>query len=165
MLKVCYRLNELDLTQLMAVYEEGNMENGKEFFPVEAPEVQLRKAEETFEAYLREDFFHVNGAYYAIWQEEGSYRSALRMEPYQDGWLLEALETHPSNRRMGFATKLITAVLARMPAGSCVYSHVGKRNTASLAAHRHCGFSEYLDYAKYVDGTVTQNSCTMKIIL
>ena len=162
MLKLFFKLNELDFEQLMAVYEEGNMENAVEFFPDDPPAVQLERAKKAFEEYLREDFFRVSGAFYAVWEETEDYVSALRLEPYGDGWLLEALETKPAYRRMGYAVKLISAGLAQFPQGTHVYSHVGKRNTASMQTHLRCGFQKILDHAKYVDGTVTQYSCTMK---
>lgn len=162
MLRVFHRLQELDFEKLMAVYEEGNLENAQEFYPLDAPAVQLQRAKQDFEDYLRNDFFRVHGAFYGVW-EEVVYISALRMEPYQDGWLLEALETMPSFRKKGYAKKLITAVLALFPQGTHIYSHVGKKNNASKAAHIACGFQEILDYAKYVDGTVTRFSCTMRI--
>lgn len=163
MLKLFFKLKELDFEQLMAVYEEGNMENAAEFFPDAPPAVQLERAKQAFEDYLREDFFRVSGAFYAVWEDAGEYVSALRLEPYGDGWLLEALETRPCRRKKGYAVKLITAALERFPKGTHVYSHVGKRNTASMATHLRCGFEKVQDYAKYVDGTVTQYSCTLKI--
>ena len=39
MLKLFYKLRELDFEQLMAVYEEGNRENAEEFFPDDTPTV------------------------------------------------------------------------------------------------------------------------------
>ena len=165
MLKVFKRLTEMNLEALMEVYQEGNMERGQEFFPNDSPEAQKIRAEAAFEDYLREDFFRVPRAFYGVWEENETYCCALRMEPYQDGWLLEALETKPACRKQGYAIKLVDAVLKQLPKGSCVYSHVGKRNTASLTTHRRCGFVKALDYAKYVDGTVTQKACTMKIVL
>ena len=165
MLKIVYRLRDLDFQKLMAVYAQSNGENAKEFYPDDSQDTQIEKVHISFEEYLREDFFRVNGAFYAIWEESGSYISALRMEPYADGLLLEALETAPSHRRAGYASKLILAVLAALPVGSNIYSHVHKRNAASLATHQRCGFREYLDYAKYVDGTVSRYACTMKISL
>jgi len=162
MLRVFHSLKELDFEKLMAVYEEGNLENGQKFWPDAAPCTQLQRAQESFEEYLREDFFRAPETFYAVWEESGCYVSALRMEPYQDGWLLEALETLPGQRRKGYAYLLIMAVLQRFPAGTCVYSHVGKRNNASKATHLRCGFQEILDYAKYIDGTVTRYSITLK---
>ena len=99
MLCVVKRMGELDFAALMEVYEEGNLENGEELWP-ELPEgLRLLNAEQAFHQYLRECFFVTPEAVYCIWQEKGKYVSALRLEPYQDGLLLEALETAPHSRR------------------------------------------------------------------
>lgn len=163
MLKWISKLSELDIEQLMRVYSEGNLENGQELFPEEDTPMQLRLAEEQFIAYLREDFFQVSGAVYALWAPGDRYVSALRLEPYRDGLLLEALETAPDERRKGYAFSLINAVLACLAATDCkrVYSHIHKRNIPSLQIHHKCGFQCVSDSAVYVDGTVTQNSYTL----
>jgi RimJ/RimL family protein N-acetyltransferase len=153
----------MDFEKLMAVYQESNQENAQAFFPDDSSAEQQRKAYDAFAEYLRQDFFGVKGAFYAVWEAENCYISALRMEPFEDGLLLEALETMPAHRRAGYAAKLICAVLDQLPGGSVVYAHVHKRNEASLATHRRCGFYESMDYAKYVDGTVSRYACTMKI--
>lgn len=121
---------------------------------------QLELAEQDFYQYLREVFFPVPGAVYCIWQEENAYVSALRLEPYRDGLLLEALETAPGERRRGYAEALIRAVLERF-APTKIYSHVGKRNYPSLKTHEKCGFRRALDYAVYVDGSVNRHCCTL----
>ena len=46
--------------------------------------------------------------------------------------------------------------------GRPVYSHVGKRNTASMALHMGCGFEKIQDCAVYIDGSVSQNAVTLK---
>ena len=165
MLKLAYRFRDLDFEKLMAVYSQSNGENAQEFYPNETLSTGLQNVHAAFEEYLRNDFFRVKGAFYAIWEENATYICALRMEPYEDGLLLEALETTPAYRRAGYAAQLIYAVLAELPSGSAVYSHVHTRNAASLATHRRCGFKESLDYAKYVDGTISRYACTMKKIL
>ena len=78
MLYLATKLRELDFRQLMSVYEEGNQENGELFFS-ELPEgQQLLQAEQNFYQYLKEGFFTVDGAVYAIWMENGMYvRMAL----------------------------------------------------------------------------------------
>lgn len=160
MLKIFKSLRELDFRQLMAVYEEGNRENGQDLYP-ELPEgQQILQAEQDFYQYLRECFFTAEGAFYAVWEEDGRYIAALRLEPYQDGLLLEALETRPDMRRRGHAKALVHAVLEEMR-GVRIYSHVSKRNVASLATHDVCGFRIILDHAVYADGSVLQNSCTL----
>ena len=159
MLCVVKRMGELDFAALMEVYEEGNLENGEELWP-ELPEgLRLLNAEQAFHQYLRECFFKTAGARYALWVAEGRYVSALRLEPYQDGLLLEALETHPDHRREGYAGNLIQAVLAALP-GEKIYSHVSKRNTASLKTHEKCGFQRILEHAVYADGSVLTSAYT-----
>lgn len=153
------KLSELNFGQLMAVYREGNEENAKDFFPNVPENQQILMAEQSFHQYLRECFFKTSGARYALWVVDGRYVSALRLEPYQDGLLLEALETHPQHRRRGYAAALIQAVLAQNP-GVKIYSHVGKRNTASIKTHEKCGFQRILEHAVYADGSVLTSACT-----
>ncbi len=160
MLYLATKLQELNFSQLMAVYEEGNRENGALFYP-ELPEgQQILRAEQSFYQYLREGFFPTEGAVYALWVENGKYVSALRLEPYEDGLLLEALETAPIARRKGYAEKLIRTVLDRFP--QKIYSHVSNKNTASLSVHQKCGFRQVLDYAKYIDGSVVRTAVTLQ---
>lgn len=164
MLKVFYKLRELDFYQLMQVYSQGNIENARELYSDFDLNVGRIKAEDDFYQYLAEDFFRQPGAFYCVWVEQGQYVSALRLEPYSDGLLLEALETHPEHRRKGYAAALIRSVQEYLEeqGTAAVYSHVSKRNTASLAVHSSCGFREYLDRAVYVDGTVTNRACTLR---
>lgn len=158
MLYFAKRLCELDFGQLMEVYTQSNRENGDlRYSQLPAGERMLR-AEQDFYQYLRECFFPTTGAVYALWVENGRYVSALRLEPYQDGLLLEALETAPEHRQKGYATKLVNAVTADM--GETVYSHVSRKNTASQKTHIRCGFRRILPYARYADGSVLTNCDT-----
>lgn len=160
MLLVAKNLGELSFGHLMEVYEEGNRENGVERWP-ELPEgQQLLLAEQDFLQYLREVFFPVPGAVYCIWEEGGRYVSALRLEPYRDGLLLEALETAPAERRKGYGEALIGAVMQRC-GHSKIYSHVGKWNEPSLKIHQKCGFRRILEYAVYADGSFNHVCCTL----
>lgn len=160
MLLMVSKMKDLHFSSLMAVYEEGNRENGAEFFPQESPERQQALAEQEFYNYLSQVFFPTPGALYALWEENGKYVCALRLEPYRDGLLLEALETAPEARRKGYAKKLVTAVQAHFGSGK-IYSHVGKRNVASLKTHEACGFRRILEYAVYIDGSVNDRCCTL----
>ena len=167
MLKIITSMSQLNTDQLMAVYVESNRENAEEFFSDLNVEAQTEMAEREFLDYLREDFFSQKGAFYAVWVEDGVYKAALRLEPYKDGYLIEALETAPDERRKGYASKLITEVLPFLRSKNIgkVYSHVGKHNVASLRVHIKCGFQRTAESATYIDGTVTQNSCTLSCIL
>ena len=159
MLYLATKMNQLKFSDLMAVYVEGNRENGALFSP-ELPECeQIFQAEQSFYQYLDKSFFCVPGAVYAIWEEQGRYISALRLEPYEDGLLLTALETAPEYRQKGYATQLIQAVQAQFP--EKIYSHVSKHNRASLRVHEKCGFRRVLEYARYLDGSVARNAVTL----
>lgn len=159
MLCLATKLPELNFAQLMAVYEEGNRENADIFFPDLSEGQKILQAEQSFYQYLREGFYAVPNAVYAIWVENGQYTSALRLEPYEDGLLLEALETAPGHRRRGYAEALIRAVQERFP--QKIYSHVSKKNIPSLKVHQKCGFRQVLDYAKYIDGSVERTAVTL----
>lgn len=159
MLTVAKSLHQLHFSDLMAVYAEGNRENGEDFYPHLPLEEQILQAEQDFYAYLSDCFFRTAGAAYYIWSEKGQYVSALRLEPYQDGLLLEALETHPDHRGRGYAKALINAALAEAECDK-IYVHIGRRNAPSIAAHTACGFQKILDHAVYADGSVLHTSDT-----
>lgn len=158
MLRIVRSMKELNFAQLMAVYAESNRENSDEFYPQLSPGERLLQAEQDFYGYLRESFFKTEGAYYALWMENGTYVSALRIEPYKDGVLLEALETAPEQRCRGYAKQLMEAVLA---GEKKIYSHVGKRNFPSLRVHAACGFQRISEQAVYIDGSVNGKCCTL----
>ena len=161
---ICVRtFQELDFDALMQVYLEGNRENGEDLYPEESTERRMELALRDFENYLRDNFFSTKNASYWIWSEDGAYRCALRLEPYADGLLLEALETHPEHRRKGYAKKLISAVLEQLPTGTRIYSHISKRNTPSLATHGACGFYKLLDYSVDTDGERYDHQVTMTV--
>lgn len=156
-------MRKLNFRKLMEVYVEGNQENSAQLWPDETPDRQAAMAEDDFFDYLKNVFFRRQGAWYAIWEDNGSYLSALRLEPFLDGLLLEALETKPTERKRGCAVKLIRSVQERLcEQGSIkVYSHVSKWNTASLRTHAKCGFEIIYDYAAYIDGSVNRRAYTL----
>ena len=157
-------LRELSFEQLMAVYREGNEENGRILAPFDSQAQQIRLAEEDFYSYLQDVFFRVPGAMYAVWTVQGRYVSALRLEPYRDGLLLEALETAPQERGRGYAVALIRAVQEWLGAQGQVklYSHVSKSNTPSMKTHLRCGFHIVSDTAVYLDGSADSRAYTMQ---
>lgn len=150
-LRIIRSLRELQFSKLLDVYS-GSMYSSC------ATQKQL-EAEQDFYAFLR-DFFKTG--FYAVWELNGRYVSALRLEPYQDGLLLEAVETAPAHRNQGYATSLLNAALAYvMEDLHCpVYSHIKMDNLPSLALHKACGFRKILDYVSYIDGSVARDACT-----
>lgn len=159
MLLVMHRLHQLEFGKLMQVYEESNRENGAECFPDLEPHRQLLQAEQDFYAYLRSGFFTAPEDRYCIWQEQGQYLAALRLQRYQDGLLLEALETHPEHRNRGYAKRLIRSVQETVGQGK-IYVHISRRNGPSIAVHTACGFRKILDYGVYADGSVNRHTDT-----
>ena len=152
MLKLIRSMAHLDVEQLLSVYAESNAKSG-----------QLRKGEDTFLSYLREDFFTEKDTVYAVWSDGNAYLSALRLEPYKDGFLIAGLETAPNVRRQGYAFSLLSGVIAHLRESGCgaVYSHVKKNNTVSISIHRKSGFQTISDTATLLDGTVTTAYTTM----
>ncbi len=157
------RMRDINFEALMRVYKEGNTDNGQYFYPRESPDEQLRLTKQDFYDYLQNDFFRVKGAVYWVLQADNCYVSALRTEPFQDGFLLQALETAPDMRRNGYATRLLRAVIGEMQKTSSlpVYSHVSKRNLPSLMVHERCGFVKALDHAVYLDGAISSSAVTL----
>lgn len=159
MLLVCKKLYQLRFGELMEVYSESVAENAAEFYPNLSENEQIIQAQQDFYAYLQQDFFTREGDTYCVWEDNGKYICALRLENYQDGLLLEALETRPEYRKQGYGEKLIRSVQALVGAQK-IYSHIGHRNEASLAVHRKCGFEKILNYARYADGSVNDRCGT-----
>lgn len=163
MLILAKTIDALSFEDLMEIYIEGNREHGAELWPEKSEQEQLELSKQAFRCYLEADFFSKPGAVYAVWEAGGKYVSALRLEPNRDGLLMEALETIPAQRQKGYAAALIQAVQDWLGKQGTVkiYSHVSKRNAASLATHARCGFRRLLDHTVRIDGSVNPNAYTM----
>lgn len=148
MLIVYRQYSKLNISDLLAVYEDSFVEDRKDRFC----------AEQDFCDYLREQFFCVADAYYAVWSQDNRYVCALRMEPYRDGYLLSGLETAPAQRRKGYAYSLLQAVCGLTKP---IYSHVFRNNVPSLRLHKKCGFTQIQDYGVLLDGTVSNRYVTL----
>lgn len=164
MLRIHHSLRGLDFGALMEIYKEGNSENAAEFYPDADPNAGVLRVEQDFYQYLNEIFFPTKDAVCAVLEYEGTPVSALRLEPYRDGLLLEALETHPDHRRKGHAKALILLVLEylRQNGTVSVYAHVNKKNELSLRTHISCGFYRISEHAVYIDGSVNSRCCTLE---
>lgn len=162
MLILAHSLRDLRFGELMMVYTDSNREAASDR-PSLPDAFALQLAEQDMYQYMKDVFFTTSGSLCAIWEEQGRYVSALRLEPYRDGFLLEALETAPDCRKKGYAASLIRAVQRYLTTqgGTKLYSHVDKRNQASLKTHESCGFSVISDRAVYIDGSVDYRCCTM----
>ena len=159
MLLIAKSLRELNFRQLMDIYQEGNQENARDHYPHLPLEQGIAEAEQDFYAFLKEGFFAVPGACYGVWMAEGCYVSALRLEPFRDGLLVEAVETAPERRRRGYARTLMASVFAHLGQGK-IYSHIHKKNLPSQKLHERLGFRKVSDGAVYIDGSVNQQCGT-----
>ena len=134
----------LDARKLMDIYSESNYENTDYFYPGEADkDAAVRKVEDGFLDFLKNDFFGHAGACCWILEEDGIWVSALRISQIQSGlYYLEALETRPDRRGKGYASLLLSGVVDALkkdgPFRLC--DCVSKKNTASLKTHEKCGF-------------------------
>ena len=113
------------------------------------------RQEMEFYHYLRSVFFQTAQARYCIWEDQGQYCSALRLEPFGDGLVLAGLETAPTLRRRGFGRKLVRAALESVGPDTPIYAHIHHGNAPSIALHQSCGFQKIKDCATLLDGTVT----------
>lgn len=163
MLIIAECFGAIRFSELMDVYAEGNAENGAQNYPKESKYQQVLNAERDFYQYLNEIFFKQSGAIYALWEQEKHYVAALRLEPYRDGLLLSALETHPDARRRGYASALIRALIDHLRARGTgiLYSHVSMSNSASLALHKQCGFQISCNHAVFLDGSISSRYYTL----
>lgn len=163
MLIIARSIRQLRMGEMMEVYADSNQETALDW-PNLPPMFALELAEREFRQYLEEVFFRTPGAVCALWEENGRYVSALRLEPYRDGLLLEALETAPDHRKKGYAAALITAVQGwlREQGPVHLYSHIGKRNDASRRTHEKCGFQRISDHAVYISGSVDHRCATYR---
>lgn len=161
MLKIISSMDALDFSQLSSVYEESVGKDGAENYNNESRNLQYLQSKQDFYAYLQ-DFFSQEESLLCIWAPGDTYKAALRLEPYRDGLLLAGLETAPDARQKGYAKSLVNAVVDKWGnMGSfLLYSHVEKRNLASISVHNACGFEKILDYGVYSDGSVFHDSFT-----
>ena len=144
MLHIITTYADLDGPRLMTVYAESNRENTDYFFPDLADKaLAVKRVEEGFLTFLREEFFTWPGPAYYVLEEAGEWVSALRLNEIEPGlYYLEALETRPDSRGRGFASRLLTGVQESLkregPFRLC--DCVGRRNLSSRLCHERCGF-------------------------
>lgn len=162
MLNVFYSSGQLNKAQLQQVYEQSILEDGQKRYRSLPEQLQILRATEDFYDYV-DLFLGDEKSMYAVWVTDGVYNAALRVEGYRDGYLLSGLETSLRSRRKGCATALVRSVQEFLSQSGHykLYSHVDRNNEASLQVHRNCEFSRILEYAVYIDGSVSHNACTL----
>ena len=151
---LCFeRLEELDFPKLMTIYREGNLQTISYFFPDETDlEAGLRKVEEKFYEYYRDDFLAGAGNRCFILADGEVWASSVRLFPVPGGrnaWHAEALATAPELRRRGYASALFRLLFDRLAQDGdfVITDSVRRTNAASLALHRSVGFEIFQDPA------------------
>lgn len=143
-LRIITSYADLDGPRLMEVYAESNFENTDYFFPeLEDKALAVRKVEEGFLTFLRDEFFAGPGPAYYVLEEAGEWVSALRMNEVEPGlYYLEALETRPGYRRQGCGARLLRMVTDHLKSKGPfrICDCVDKQNEASVRTHLACGF-------------------------
>lgn len=155
MLKIVESMHQLDFQQLKQVHIESNTANAARDYP-DRDDALLQSEMDLYD-YLRQVFFKTAGARYCLWREGETTVAALRLEPYRDGLLIAALETAPGYRCKGYATKLLQAVLEYLGQGVTVYAHIDRKNGASIAVHKKCGFAIIANFSMFLDGSVSRS--------
>ncbi len=159
MLRIVTCPHQLPVGELTELYAEEIRMQGKQNYPRLSPWEQQAEAEQDFLWYLREAFFSCPGNAWCLWEIEGVLVSALRLQAYRDGLLLEGLVTAPAHRGRGNASELIRAVVARIRPAR-LYAHIQKENDASAAVHEKCGFRRILEYSVLADGSFSGDYAT-----
>ncbi len=161
MFQVITSVKQLKFGQLCKVYADELIRDGRRNYPNLNANMQVLEAEQDF-YYFYKDFLEKMRGYCFVWQIDGVYQSALRIEPYQDGVILTGLQTAPESRRKGCAKALLERTLIYLSEQGIqqVYSHIRNDNLASLKLHLAAGFLKISDYAVYLDGSVDHRSAT-----
>lgn len=161
MLKIVNSMKELDFSGLCFVYAERICENGRLRYPLESEGMQNLLAQQDFYSSLCL-FFEDKTAALFYWDIEDCCCAALRLEKYNDGYLLNSLETAPREREKGCAKALVSETIQYLKSEAPVklYSHIDNRNYISISVHTACGFKKILDHAVYLDGSVLHTSST-----
>lgn len=158
MLTIITRSEDLPFSSLMEVYEQSNRTHGANKYPHRDANEQLALAEQDLYEYLHDSLLNKT-AIVALWSSEGRCVAALRLEQYRDGLLLTSMETRPIDRKKGYATELVRAVVAAF-VDQKIYSHIYSSNHASVALHEKCGFCRIASFAEFLDGSISNQAYT-----
>ena len=138
------KIEGINLDKLMDLYEESNRENLSmvESNPGEKTDKNIlyQKVRESYKAYIKNEFLKEGKNRLAILIDGEKYFAGLRI--YDEGkfYLLEALETNPIYRRMGYGERLVREVVKSLERGKEIRAEVGLSNKKSLALHKKVGF-------------------------
>lgn len=156
---------EIDPRKLMDLYREGNEENIDYFYPDCKDRAKaLKEMEASFLEYIEKEFFAEPGNVYYVLEKDDVWVSTLRLYVRDGYYYLEALETDPNYRKRGYASEILLAVFEELKKDGSfiVRDSVNKKNVASLATHKKCGFEiEQQDAVNDLTGEVNPKSYGM----
>lgn len=144
MLRIFQQMNEPEMYRLVReIYPEGCIENASDKHP-ELTDLTdaIKEEEDYFVEFLKRFFKQEQNTYYVL-ETNAQWVSALRLTKINDFYYMESLETAPEHRKNGYAARLINEVITYLSQYGPVMirSNVNKKNEASLATHRKCGFT------------------------
>ncbi len=140
------RMEDLDFPKLMEIYRAGNLIAVPRVFPDEKDlEAGLRRLEEMFFAFYRDEFFRGPGNLCCVLTDGDLWASTVRLIPVpgrRNTWYAEALATKAELLRRGYASALYRELFLRLAQNGdfLLLGSVKRGNSASLALHRRCGF-------------------------
>ena len=156
---------QFDEKEFLEIFRRSSEENAPVWYPELKGDAALQKYEDGFLTYMRGPFF-AQGGHLAILQDEAHYRSSLRLYPFgaEKRFLVEAFETRPDSRKLGFGKRLYKAVIAQLEkeyGKTELVAYTGKKNAASIAAHLSAGFTREREYWEEEDGTRDETQVTL----
>ena len=151
-------LSQLPYMRLMELYSQDLRESAHAHYPNLTEPEALFAAEQDFYTFLSDIFFKTPDARFYAWSVDGIWRSCLRTEPFEDGFLICGITTEPAYRRCGYASKLLRSVLQQRKGKA--YSHVRKDNLPSVQLHSKSGFQLHHQWARMLNGEKLQSFCT-----
>lgn len=138
------KIEGINLDKLMDIYEESNRENLSmvESDPGEKTDKNIlyKKVRASYKSYIKNEFLKDRKNRLAILIDGEKYLAGLRIYDEGNFYLLEALETNPIYRRMGYGERLVREVLKALEKGKEIRAGVSVSNKKSLALHKKVGF-------------------------
>ena len=162
MLKLYRSPKGLDIHQLGLIYSESIAQKAENSYGHMSSFDAHQRAESDFYDGVM-DFFTAKNVFYAVWEVDGRFVAALRIEPYSDGLIVSGLEVKLDVRKNGYGSALISAVIEYLHDSGCqkLYSHVDRSNAASLRVHEKAGFQKIMNHAVFLDGAVSSRTYTL----
>lgn len=158
MIRVAESLRDIDFSKLTELYEQDIEDERRRSYPyLDICEGRIQTENDLY-GYLKDCFFKESEGRYFVNIAQGRYASAVRLEAYKDGFLLNALMTQERYRRKGYASVLLAYVLSS--SNRPIYSHIHRKNRASIKIHEKFGFIKLLDHAVLLDGSVRTDHIT-----